>query len=114
MVKKPVGLLLLLLASCQTIQRREFSPVYDDPAASLGQEVRVCGYLSGGGNLWRDSPTRDLDDPIGLSLVDKKAVTARRTGYRCITGTVVRLGCQVEVICLEWNFEYGIEVRKID
>ena len=106
--------ILLLAAACQGWISNGDEQLYRNPRAALGEEVVVCGYLWGGPNLHPEPHTKSGRDPtIGLSIVDDSGAFRPRYGRACVRGVVVRLGCGVEALCMDNNFEYGIRVTVI-
>jgi hypothetical protein len=113
----------LCASSCVSFPGAESLAVFEQPVSLLGQEVRVCGYLDSVSNIseqpWgsRAGPGRGLSVKAPTEL--GRAILGRvRAGERrfCLTGTIFRTGCETdpETVCLEWGFDYGIEVARLN
>lgn len=109
--------IVVCLVGCQSPAALQGATVYEAPDGFLGQNVRVCGYLDGASNIYRDDPAVERDDfPVGLSVIDEAGVFPGVPSQTraCLVGTVVRLGCGVELLCNEWAYEYDIRVKAVE
>lgn len=113
------GLLaLVFLASCQSVSPRHSGSVFRNPADHIGQQVRVCGNLSGTANL---AENREATHVLGIWTAAGDGIAVRLVGIGeygrvCLTGTIRYIGCatDAEIICTDWATDYAIEVRRID
>lgn len=108
-------LLAPLLGGCATTTPDIQADVFSDPAGFLGQQVEVCGRLSGTSNIL--SP---LDRSQGLAILTGEEDApfilerARENLPACLIGKVEYLGCRTgEVTCVDWDFDYAIRVAQI-
>ena len=105
---------LLALSSCAPIQRPSTQDTYRNPAAWLGREVRVCGYI--------DHPSSISQRRQGgpsLSVLDRTdSIGPRRKAgqrYFCLEGTITWMGCETDpnVICADATRDHAITVTRV-
>ena len=117
LVSQPIaGLFLLTLASCQTSSVAHQSPhVFADPGSYLGQQVTVCGRLSGTANIHEERGDRGLSISLAGDGLQPNLASLSQHAHVCLTGEVTYLGCQSDtgIICTDWAFDYALEVVGI-
>jgi len=116
----PSRLLLVLaslagmLSACGATARRSSLPseIFAHPAAYVGRDVTVCGFLTRGNLIERKNRWR-----LGLNTaaVDgdvEEAVLNRWETSVCVDGTIFHAGCST-IPCHHWVFDYGINIRSV-
>lgn len=114
-----IGLLVLgFLSGCQSMPSQQSRSVFQNPAAYLGQQVRVCGNLMGTANLTERRGSAHL---LGIWTTDGDGIAPRLVGLGeygrvCLAGTIRYIGCVTgpDTICTDWAADYAVEVRQID
>lgn len=96
------------------------SAVFENPKQFLGQKVVVCGWLSGSSNITERHPLSSNGDVHGLSIRDPGPLHPAKPGRQlhkraCLEGVIVYIGCgERDIICVDWNYPYGIDVKHVD
>lgn len=100
---------LFLIASCATRPPPQSEQaIFDRPQDFVGRTVRVCGYSVSPFNVQQADPRTSDAAPVGLDVLIDEPEPGYRRGRRCVTGTVERTGCGVEMICIRYTFEYAV------
>ena len=110
--------LLLVATAAAAIAAGESRSVFRHPANHLGRNVRVCGYLIGPANITE----RRQDTRFGLNVeidaheyrVVRRARAQGEYAHICLSGTIRYRGCASgHVDCVDWAYDYSIEVREV-
>lgn len=99
-------------ASCESIPQRSAQPFFANPAAFVGQQVRLCGFFHAqfeDFNVW---PTRasvsNHEGGLGFMPAGNRTERSRLHNRRaCIRAEIVRTGCAEDRICHWSNFPYA-------
>jgi hypothetical protein len=104
----------MLLDSCVHSSSSSSSSVYANPAAFAGQRVTICGYFDPPGNIYQRRDFESREEPHGISVADRNHLLDNNSGFRCLTGIIIRNDCDSPgMICTgDWEFDYAIEVDR--
>jgi hypothetical protein len=112
---------MLAIVACTTREGRVSTDLLQQPAPYLGQVVTVCGFMIGTSNIAERRDGSRSGVGAGLSVRHRELgpalVQLLRQGREnlCLQGRIFRTGCELdpEIICMEWAYEFGIEVDRV-
>ncbi|QKG71781.1 hypothetical protein [Erythrobacter mangrovi] len=102
---------------CATLAAEQQPSVFADPARFVGQEVYICGRLSGTSNIYssynKSWGLSILATEVTAPLILQKSLNQRSA---CFRGTIEDVGCDTskEIICTDWAFDHAINVAEVE